>query len=281
MMTMKSRLFISFISFVGIANASASANANVSVEIASVASGAGETDVKTPESGSSATAAGVSEAPENVYVKPIAPSSGGNDPIRIQLLGEPSSLDPAHLVDQYGLSVMRNVVQGLFKLDHNGKLVPGLVDSYEVSHDGLIYRFKIKKSAKWSDGRAVTIEDFIYGLRRAVDPKVACADADSFLAIANAREIFYGKAAVESLGVKRVGDELRIELARPDPAFLLELSMPSAGPLRKDLIEANKGKWSFRHPVTGDYMIVSQTPEMIELVPNPQIRPRGHRPITF
>ena len=249
--------------------------------VASVASGTDVADAKAIESGASATAAGVTESPVNTYVKPGAVSGGSTESIRIQLMGEPSSLDPAHLIDQYGLSIMRNVIQGLFKLDAQGKLVNGLVETYEISADGLSYRFKLKKNAKWSDGRAVTIEDFVFGLRRTVDPKVACADADSFLAIVNAREIFYGRAPVDSLGVKRVGNELRIQLIRPDPAFLLELSMPSAGPIRRDLVEANKGKWSSRHPVTGDYFIASQTREMIELQPNPLFRARGHRPVTF
>lgn len=201
--------------------------------------------------------------------------------IRIQLGGEPSSLDPAHLVDQYGIGIMRNVTQGLFRLDENGKLANGLADSYEVTPDGLTYRIRLKKNARWSDGKPVTIDECIYAIKHVLDPKVASIDADSFMAIQHAREVYYNKASPETLGIKKAGDELVVELARPEPAFLMSLTLPASAPLRKDLIEANKGKWTIRHPVTGDYRIAAQSSEEIRLEPNPQAKRSGQAPIVF
>jgi len=204
-----------------------------------------------------------------------------DDVIRIQLGGEPSSLDPAHLVDQYGIGIMRNVTQSLFRLDENGKLASGLADSHEVSHDGLTYRFRLKKNARWSDGKPVTIDDCIHGLKRALDPKVASIDADSFMAIKRAREVYYNKASPEVLGIKKAGDELVVELARPEPAFLMSMTLPASAPLRKDVMEAGKGKWAIQHPVTGDYRIARQSADEIRLEPNPQLKRKGQLPIVF
>lgn len=191
------------------------------------------------------------------------------EPIFIQMGGEPSTLDPARVIDQYGFGILRNVVEGLYKLDPDGKLVSGLAKSHRTSRDGLKYYFKLRSDARWSDGKVVAIEDFIFGLRRTLDPKTASPNADYFFSIKAARDVFSGKAPVESLGVSKVGDELLIQLEKPDPSLLMILTMPSAAPLRQDVLIANKGEWNYRFPVTGDYQIsVFKPDEVIELVPN-------------
>lgn len=192
------------------------------------------------------------------------------DAIQIQIGGEPSTLDPTRVVDQYGFGIMANVMEGLFRLDGDGHLQDGLATSHEVSKDGLTYRFHLRADAKWSDGQAVTADDFVFGLRRLFDPKTASLNAEFLLAIRNSRDVFFGKKSLESLGVRREGDDLVIELERPDPALLYELSFPCASPLRKDVFDAAKGVWSFRFPVTGEYRISEYHPsDLIELTPNP------------
>ena len=40
-----------------------------------------------------------------------------------------------------------------------------------VSKDGLIYTFKIRQDAKFSDGTPVTAQDFVWSFQRVLDPK--------------------------------------------------------------------------------------------------------------
>lgn len=188
----------------------------------------------------------------------------------IQIGGEPSTLDPARVVDQYGFGILRNVVEGPFKLDSDGKLEKGLMATHSVSTDGLKHEMTLRTNAKWSDGKAVTLQDCLFGLRRALDPKTASPNADSFFAIANARDVFEGRKPVETLGVSIEGDRLVIRLAKPDPSLPLVLTLPAAAPAREELFTANKGNWSPSFPVTGRYRIERYSPaDRIELTPNP------------
>jgi oligopeptide transport system substrate-binding protein len=206
-----------------------------------------------------------------------------SDAIQIQIGGEPSTLDPARVIDQYGFGIMANVMEGLFRLDSKGGLQNGLAESYEISKNALKYRFHLKKDAKWSDGKPVNAEDFIFGLRRLFDPKTASPNAEFLFAIRGAKDAYFGKSAIDQIGVTKDGVDLIIELAKPDPTLLFELTFPSASPLRKDVFDAHHGVWSFRFPTTGNYTIATYRPsDLIELKPNPfYLNNPGRRPIRY
>lgn len=202
--------------------------------------------------------------------------------VRVQIGGEPGTLDPARIMDQYALGILRNVVEGLFKLDSQGKLQKGLVSEYHVSEDGLTYRFKLRSDAKWSDGAPVTIDDFVFGLKHLLAPETASQDAELFFAIRGARDYFMGKKPHTELGVTRENDELVIRLERRDPTLPFVLSLPSAAPLRKDTFEAAGNKWNHRLPVTGPYQISVYKPASeIRLEPNPHYPGPPRKPILY
>ncbi len=204
------------------------------------------------------------------------------DAIRIQIGGEPSSLDPWRAVDVYGFGILRNVQEGLFKLGPDGELENGLAASHEISKDGLKYKFKLRPNARWSDGVAVTADHIVTGLRHTLNPKTAAPNAEYFFAIKNAREVFAGKLPLETLGVRREGDDVVIELMKADPLLLLELTLPAASPLRPEILTASKGRWDHTHPVTGDYKIISYRPsDEVLLAPNPHASSPGKKPITY
>lgn len=205
------------------------------------------------------------------------------EPVRIQLGGEPSTLDPAMVIDMYGFNIMRHVVEGLTKLDRDGNVRMGLAESHSVSKDGLTYRFKLRSNARWSDGQPVAVEDVVAGLQRAVDPKVNSPNAVFFFSIKNAREIYEGKKNTADLGVLGQGSELIIQLAKPDPVLLENLASPTAAPVRRDYLQAHGGRWDHQAPVTGDYLISRYIPsDVIELKPNPQrIKSSEVRPIQY
>ena len=49
--------------------------------------------------------------------------------------------------------------------DKDGKLVPGLAQSWNVSSDGLTYTFKLRDGLKWSDGEPITSEDVAFTMK--------------------------------------------------------------------------------------------------------------------
>ena len=204
------------------------------------------------------------------------------DAIRVQIGGEPSTLDPWRAIDTYAFGILRNVVEGLFVLDSRGELQNGLAASYEISKDALSYKFHLRENAKWSDGPPVKPADVVFGLRHALDPKTGAPNAEYFFAIKNAREVFAGKLPPERLGVRAEGGDVIIDLAKPDPLLLLELTLPAAAPLREDAFRLNKNRWDIQLPVTGAYRIVKYQPsDEVDLEPNPFARRPAKKKITY
>lgn len=203
-------------------------------------------------------------------------------PFTIQLGADPYSLDPIKIKDQSGFGIAQNVNEGLFRIDGEGKLQNALAQSYTVSKDRRTYRFRVRPDAKWSDGKKVGLEDFVLGMRRAMDPSSGCYDAELLYSVKNARAVNQGKLPPDKLGVRAEKDELVIELESPDESLLSELSMPLTFPTRADFFQDKKKDWDYRNPVTGRYKIANYQPaEKIELVPNPQHRDPPANKVTF
>ena len=83
------------------------------------------------------------------------------------------SMDTAVATDGTSFIAQNMCLAGLMELDANQNPIPDLAESYEVSDDGLVYTFKIRDDANWSNGDPVTAQDFVYGWQRVVDPEIA------------------------------------------------------------------------------------------------------------
>ena len=55
--------------------------------------------------------------------------------------------------------VMPKVYEGLFDYDNDGKMVPMLAESYDISADGKTVTFKLRKGVSWHDGEPFTSAD--------------------------------------------------------------------------------------------------------------------------
>jgi oligopeptide transport system substrate-binding protein len=158
---------------------------------------------------------------------------------------EPDSIDPDlnTLVD--GGIYIQHVFEGLTKLDDKGKIVNGQAKDIKVSDDGLTYTVTLRDDIKWSDGKPVTAQDFVYGWQRLVNPKTASEYSYMMDPVVNATDIYTGKNKdVTSLGVTAKDDKtLEIKLSAPCAYFLELLSRPMFYPLRKDVVEGND-KWT-------------------------------------
>ena len=71
--------------------------------------------------------------------------------------------------------IARDLFEGLYNQDSQGNLIPGVALSHTVSDDKTVYTFKLRDNAKWSDGKPVTANDFVYAWRRLADPATASA----------------------------------------------------------------------------------------------------------
>jgi oligopeptide transport system substrate-binding protein len=174
-------------------------------------------------------------------------SNGGSDsgerPLDTLLLNralstEPESLDPQKSRSVQAADVLRDIFEGLVSYDAAGELIPATAESWDVSEDGLTYTFQIRPDARWSNGDAVTAADFVFGLRRLVDPATAAFYAAELANVVNAAEIVAGELQPDQLGV-RASDErtLVISLRRPTPYLLSLLTHPSTFPVHRGAVE--------------------------------------------
>jgi oligopeptide transport system substrate-binding protein len=90
--------------------------------------------------------------------------------------------------------------------------VPGVAERWEASDDGLDYTFHLRTNARWSDGSPVTSADFLYSMRRFLDPRTTAEYAYQAWYIKNARRYSGGGRAV------RPGDPVEVELNLPEDA---------------------------------------------------------------
>jgi len=86
---------------------------------------------------------------------------------------EPKTLDPDLATGEPEHRLLEALFEGLARLEPRSlEPVPGVAESWEISADGTIYTFHLRRDARWSDGRPVTAGDFTYAWRRLQDPKL-------------------------------------------------------------------------------------------------------------
>jgi len=82
---------------------------------------------------------------------------------------DPDSLDPQKARGFEAQSIVRDLCEGLTTLARDGGVAPGVATGWNVSGDGLTYRFDLRRDARWSNGDRVVAADFVAGLIRLVD----------------------------------------------------------------------------------------------------------------
>jgi oligopeptide transport system substrate-binding protein len=163
--------------------------------------------------------------------------------IRYNLTTEPKTLDPTRNGDLIAGYIINHCYEGLLR-DRDGKLVPGIAESWDVSEDGKTYTFHLR-DAKWSDGKPLTARDFEYSWKRVLDPEVASGYAYIFYFIKNGEARYNGNAKPEDIGVTAKDDRtLVVELENPAPFFLQLAAFMAYMPVRSDIVEKDPEKWA-------------------------------------
>ncbi len=158
---------------------------------------------------------------------------------------EVQTLDPHKAEGVPASNILRDLYEGLTIESPDGTVIPGTAESWEISNDGKVYTFHIRKNAKWSNGDPVTAGDFVYGLRRSVNPATGSQYSQILAPILNAEAIIAGTKPVNSLGVAALDDKtLKITLKAATPYLLGLLNHSTTYPVHKGSVEKNGNKFS-------------------------------------
>ncbi len=95
-------------------------------------------------------------------------------------IGEASTLIPLLASDAASHSIAGYIYNGLVKYDKELNLVGDLARSWEVSRDGLVITFHLRRGVKWQDGHEFTSRDVLYTYRVTIDPKTPTSYAEDF-----------------------------------------------------------------------------------------------------
>lgn len=163
----------------------------------------------------------------------------------ILLLGnraEPVDLDPQITTGVAEINIHQALFEGLLSPDPKTlDPEPGVAESWSVSEDGKEYTFQIRADARWSNGDAVTAEDFVFSWRRMLNPRLGAKNASLLYVIEGARAYHEGRADANSLGVLADGSNtLRVRLEQPADHFLALLMHPAFYPVHPPTIQATK-----------------------------------------
>jgi peptide/nickel transport system substrate-binding protein len=171
-------------------------------------------------------------------------------------IGDASNLIPLLASDSASHNIAGMVYNGLIKYDKDMNIVGDLAESWEISQNGLVITFHLRKGVKWHDGYPFTSADVLYTYQVTIDPKTPTAYAGDFLKV----------KTVEALN----DYTFRVTYAKPFAPALISWSsaiLPRHLLSGKDITKSTLA----RHPIgTGPYMFKEWVAgQKISLVSNP------------
>lgn len=175
---------------------------------------------------------------------------------------DPTCLDPQIAVTDSAKLIINNCWEGLVRLNKDGKIIPGVAQTWDISDDGLTYTFHLGKKSSWQILKSheelfadkydafskateyVTAEDFEFALQRATMKSTDAPDADTLFVIKNAQKVYSGKSSASSLGVKATDSStLVITLERSSDDFLRILTTSICMPCNKTFFYQTRAKY--------------------------------------
>ncbi|MFN8846914.1 MAG: ABC transporter substrate-binding protein [Bdellovibrionales bacterium] len=179
-------------------------------------------------------------------------------PFRISLNEVPRNWDPHEQRSSSGGYLLQQLYRNFYKLGSDGKITGDLGEGCTPQNKKWLC--KIKDNSKWSDGSAITAQDFQKSWLRVLTRPAPRANL--LFSIKNAEDIFKKQKPLEALGLQ-VLDEKTFSIEwtdpnRPDPTLLLS-------PL---FVPVKNGEWKKNTFFSGPYIIKTVTSTQIELLNN-------------
>jgi ABC-type transport system substrate-binding protein len=178
----------------------------------------------------------------------------------------PETLDPAQMRDLSAVTILRQIYRGLIYYDDDLNPVPELAESYDISADGLIYRFVLRPGSTFQDGSPITANDVAFSLSRAVNPDTVEGDTSllagpTFLSdIVGFPDVINGQADMLSGIEVKSETELSITLTAPSATFLTRLAAVPAAIVSRAQVESDSTWWA--RPIgSGPYRVDKWDPE--------------------
>jgi len=168
---------------------------------------------------------------------------------------QPHTIDPA-LTQTRADGKVDPIFSGLVMLDENLQVVPDLADSWEVSEDGTVYTFHLRRNAYFHNGKPVTAHDVKFSWERAADSDTESETVETYLGdIVGVKAKFQGEAD-EISGVEVVDDYmLRVTSDTPKVYFLAKLTYPTSFVVDEENVQDEN--WEHHPNGTGPFRLLT------------------------
>ncbi len=136
---------------------------------------------------------------------------------------EPQDLDPHTVTGDVEHHILMALMEGLVTEDPvDLHIHPGVAESWDISPDGTIYTFHLRKNSLWSNGDPVTATDFVESFHRMLLPELAAEYSYMLYPMKNAEAFNKGEIKdFSQVGAKALdAHTLQITLHSAAPYFL-------------------------------------------------------------
>ena len=194
-------------------------------------------------------AAGTTESTESTETAETttsteAASTEGAKILSVQVGPDPETIDPALNSAVDGGNMLLHAFECLLTVDESGNLAPGQAETWETSEDGLTWTFHLRDGLKWSDGSALTANDFVYSWKRVCDPMVAAPYAETVLSMVEGYEDAV-EGNLDALQVAAADDStFVVTLNAPCSYFGSLAAFATLSPVQQATVEANGDAWA-------------------------------------
>lgn len=175
-------------------------------------------------------------------------------------IGDASNLIPLLASDSTSHGIAAMVYNGLVKYDKDLNIVGDLAESWDVSPDGLVITFHLRKDVKWHDGFPFTADDVLFTYQVTIDPKTPTPYAGDFLKVKKVEtldphtfRVTYDKPFAPALSSWSNAVLPRHLLAGKD----ITKSPPTRHPV-------GTGPYKFKEWVTGQKIVLISNPDYFE-----------------
>lgn len=171
-------------------------------------------------------------------------ATAGGKQLAVEIGPDPETIDPALNSSVDGGNMILHSFECLLTVDQDNNLAAGQAETWETSEDGLTWTFHLRDGLKWSDGSALTANDFVYSWKRVCDPNVAAPYAETVLSMVKGYEEAIG-GNLDALAVTAPDDKtLVVELTSNCPYFGSLAAFATLSPVQQATIEANGDAWA-------------------------------------
>ena len=234
--------------------------------------------------GGSATPSPSASAEPGATPAPSEPASNLADEqvLRVDIAGEPPTLDPNKAQDSNSLAVLRALHRPLVYINPKLEVVDALAESHTISADAKTFTFTLR-DAKYSNGDPIVAGDLVYSWRRLVDPRTAApysyvmaevVGGSELLAMAGADPLPADAeidALLEKFGVSAPDDKtFVVTLSTPATYFLTAMTLWVGVPIQEKWITSENATEAANYVSSGPFMLDTwQHQSEIILKPNP------------